>query len=130
MESIVSLVAVVFLFTYAKSQSELKAKERERKMELLEQALANPSVDRATIQTLTQQLTGAKPGGDARSTTLAWLLAVGWLTLFSGLGVWVLGLATDEEQVSSVGLLVSVIGFGFITYPFALRELESRRPTA
>ena len=130
MESIVSLVAVVFLFTYAKSQTEQKAKEREKKMELLEKALANPNVDRATVQTLTQQLTGGKAPGDARSTTLAWLLAVGWLTLFSGLGVWVLGLTTGQDEVYSAGLLVAVIGFGFITYPFALRELESRRPTA
>jgi hypothetical protein len=34
------------------------------------------------------------------------------------------------EEVTASGGLVSLIGFGLVTYPFALRELEARRPAA
>ncbi len=129
MESIISLVVLVYLMSLGKSQMEQKAKERAQKMEMLEKALQNPNLDRATVQLLSQQLAGVKPENQ-RGTGLAWLLALGWLTLFSGLGVWGLGAMTGETGVQSAGVLVTLIGFGFVTYPFALRELESRRPAA
>lgn len=130
MEAFASVFALIAIFVYSKSQAELKAKERARRLDMLEQALSNPNLDRATVQALAQQLTGAKSPKDARAGGLAWLLAIGWLTLFSGLGVWVLGLLQADRPVYSAGLLVALIGFGLITYPFALRELESRRPAA
>jgi hypothetical protein len=130
MESIVSLIAFIYLFQMGKSQMETKAKERAQRMEMLEKALANPNLDRATVQLLAQQLTGAKSPKGGRGNGLAWLLALGWLALFSGIGIYVLGIIQRHSESQSAGLLVALIGFGLITYPFALRELESRRPAA
>ena len=123
------ILAVIFGFVLVRTGIEQKAKEREQKLEALQKALQNPSLDRATITSLTHQLAGAKPPKEARGAgrAMAWLLAFGWLTLFSGLGIWVLGEVTVCRDVSAAGLLVSLIGFGLVTYPFALRELESRR---
>jgi hypothetical protein len=41
-----------------------------------------------------------------------------------------LGFMLGGEEVTASGGLVSLIGFGLVTYPFALRELEARRPAA
>jgi hypothetical protein len=56
----------------------------------------------------------------------AWLLALGWIGIFIGLGMVALGGLTDEG-VMEAGLGVALISFGVTTYPFALRELETRR---
>lgn len=61
------------------------------------------------------------------SSGLAWMLGLGWLTLFSGAGVWALGLVSGDQDPKAAGILVMLIGFGFVTYPFALREMEARR---
>ena len=126
---LVIILAVVFGFALIRTGIEHKTKEREQKLQALQQALQNPSLDRATITALTHQLAGTKPPKEPRGAgrAMAWLLALGWLTLFSGLGIWVLGEITVCSDVSAAGLLVSLIGFGLVTYPFALRELESRR---
>jgi hypothetical protein len=122
------ILVPIFLFVLIRGLVEQRAKERQARLQLLEQALKNPAIDRATITSLAQQLTGARPPSAKPARGLAWLLALGWLTLFSGLGVWVLGIMLGNEGVQASGLLVSLIGFGFVTYPFALRELEARRP--
>ena len=127
MESILSLVALVFLYQLSKSHLEQRSKERQQRVEALEQALANPSIDRATLQQLAQQLTGAKAPTPPSRTGYAWLLGIGWLTLFTGIGVWMLGMMTGNNEPQAAGVLVMLIGFALVTYPFALRELESRR---
>ncbi|MGE3171582.1 MAG: hypothetical protein AB7O97_03085 [Planctomycetota bacterium] len=127
-----AILSSIFSFALIKGMLDHRAKERTERMKLLEQALANPAVDRATLQSLAHQLTGVKPKSNepGRGRGMAWLLALGWLTLFSGLGVWVLGEMIASSDVSASGVLTSLVGFGLVTYPFALRELESRRPTA
>jgi hypothetical protein len=125
-----AILVPIFLFVLIRSAVEQRGKERQARLELLEQALKNPAVDRATITSLAQQLTGARPAAAKPARGLAWLLALGWLTLFSGLGIWLLGAMIAGDEVEASGLLVSLIGFGLVTYPFALRELESRRPAA
>lgn len=127
MESILSLVALVFLYQLSKSHLDQRSKERQQRVEALEQALANPSIDRATLQQLAQQLTGAKAPTPPSRIGYAWLLGIGWLTLFTGIGVWILGGMTRDSESSAAGILVVLIGFALVTYPFALRELESRR---
>jgi hypothetical protein len=128
METILSILVLVFLFQLGKAQMEQRSKERERQLQALEKALANPSIDRATLQQLAQQLTGAKAPMQRGGVGLAWLLALGWLTLFTGAGIWMYGtLSPSEPDLDAAGVLVMVIGFGLVTYPFALREMESRR---
>jgi hypothetical protein len=123
-----TILVPIFLFVLIRGTLDQRAKERRERMRMLEEALRNPALDRNTITTLAQQLTGARPPGVRAARAQAVVLAFGWLTLFSGLGVWVLGEMTDSNKACAAGVLVSLIGFGLVTYPFALRELEARRP--
>ncbi|MCA8948304.1 MAG: hypothetical protein KDE27_02305 [Planctomycetes bacterium] len=109
---------------------ESRRKRHSENTRLLEQALKNPALDRATLETLTFQLTGQKPLRNApppRGGFLAVVLAFGWITLFTGIGLLISGEFGHDRDLSMAGLIVGLIGFGFVSYPFALRELESRR---
>lgn len=124
-----TLILVPLLaFLAVKTALDQRAKARAENVRLLEEALKNPAVDRATIEALTFRLTGHRPAAPpSQPRFLAILLAVGWLTLFTGIGVWVLGGVTNEDDAIAGGVLTAIIGFGLVTYPFALRELEARR---
>lgn len=124
------ILVPILAFVLLKGYLEQRAAARQDRVRLLERALANPSLDRATIETLTFQLNGVRPARQQGSGRfLAFLLAMGWLTLFSGLGIWMLGHLLEQEGATGAGVMVAVIGFGLVTYPFALRELESRQRT-
>lgn len=120
----------IFVFVLIRGVLEQRASERADRLRMLEEALKNPNVDRTTLTTLAHQLTGTRPPTERNRRGMAWLLALGWLTLFSGLGILLLGEMIGDRTVSASGGLVALIGFGLVTYPFALRELESRRPAA
>lgn len=124
---ILQILSPILGFVLLRGWTEQKARERADRLKLLEQALANPAIDRATLQELTQSLTGARPPGENGRRAMAVLLAIGWLTLFSGIGVLILGALTHNPDASAAGVLTGLVGFGCVTYPFALRELESRR---
>lgn len=118
----------IFSFVLLKMMLENRSKAREDNVRLLEEALKNPALDRATIESLAYQLTGARsPRSAGPSRMMATLLAVGWIALFSGLGVWLIGELISQQGAVAGGLLTSIVGFGLITYPFALRELEARQ---
>jgi hypothetical protein len=123
-----AILVPIFLFVLARSIIDQRDKARRDRLRVLEEALRNPAIDRNTVTTLAHQLTGARPPGVRAARAQAVLLAFGWLTLFAGLGVWVLGEMVDSNRSCAAGVLVSLIGFGLVTYPFALRELEARRP--
>jgi hypothetical protein len=124
------LLVPILSFVLLRAIFDQRARHRERMLHLLEEAVRNPQLDRQAVENLAFQLTGNPPprrGAQKRSTGLALLLAFGWITLFTGLGIWILGAMTHTEGARAAGILVSVIGFGLVTYPFALRELEARR---
>ena len=77
---LVIILAVVFGFALIRTGIEHKTKEREQKLQALQQALQNPSLDRATITALTHQLAGTKPPKEPRGAgrAMAWLLAITW----------------------------------------------------
>jgi len=127
MEFLVTLFVIIFVYNLIKAQIDDRSRERQQRLDALEKALANPAVDRATVQQLANQLTGTKSPQERVSSGLAWMLGLGWLTLFSGAGVWALGLVSGDQDPTAAGILVMLIGFGFVTYPFALREMEARR---
>jgi hypothetical protein len=58
---------------------------------------------------------------------MAWVLAIGWLLMFIGIGVGVAGDSYRGSDMAAGGIITGLIGFAFVTYPFALRELEARR---
>lgn len=124
-----ALIAVAsMLTTFAKSWLDARERAREERMRLLEQALKNPNIDRGTVEALAYQLTGARrPRPSGSSRLMALVLALGWIALFVGAGVWVLGEVTGDSDATAGGIVTAIVGFGFVTYPFALRELEARR---
>ena len=126
------ILVVVFTFVLVKMVLEQRATARRDNLRVLEEALKNPAIDRPTLENLTYQLTGRQ---SARSHEHSpwfgrlqpWILAIGWGCLFSGVALWVVGEMLGKHDAIITGVVTGVLGFGFITYPFALRELEARR---
>jgi hypothetical protein len=118
----------IFGFVLLKMAFEHRAQARADNVRLLEEALKSPHLDRPTIESLTYQLTGhrARPG-TGPNRLMAMVLALGWLALFTGIGLWIAGDLCNDRDLFAGGVITAVIGFGLVTYPFALRELEARR---
>ena len=116
----------IFVFVLLKVVLDHRAQARADHVRLLEEALKNPNIDRPTIESLAYQLTGHRPR-PAGSRFMALVLAIGWLGLFVGIGLWIAGENGGPRDMDVAGMIVTLAGFGFVTYPFALRELEARR---
>ena len=112
------ILAVIFGYKLVQRWMDEQARVRAERLRLLEQALKNPSIDRATVEGLAQKLTGARrverSGGAGPFTTL--VLAAGWVTLFAGVAVRLSG----EPD----GIIGVVTGLALVTLPFAVREFE------
>ncbi|HEX6813277.1 MAG TPA: hypothetical protein VF384_16770 [Planctomycetota bacterium] len=124
-----AILVPICSFLVLKMLLDQRASARSQNIRLLEEALKNPQVDRALIESLTFQLTGSRPPQSNRpGRFMAVVLAIGWLSLFTGLGIMAIGsMIRGGDETVAAGALVSIIGFGLVTYPFALRELEARR---
>ncbi|MFM1870804.1 MAG: hypothetical protein RL398_226 [Planctomycetota bacterium] len=120
------IVVAVVAMTISKQVMDQRAKQRADHVRLLEQALNNPAVDRGLIETLTAQLTGQSPPKRSEPRPLRLLLGLGWITLFTGLGVMSIGGVLNENDALAGGILTALIGFALVTYPFVLRELAER----
>ena len=126
---VVPILGTIFIFALIKGWLDARTQANAKHLELLEEALKNPSVDRATLESLAFQLTGSRApsskGGPQRS--LAIVLSVGWIGLFVGLAIWLVGEMNGERSLIGSGTMAAIVSFGLITYPFALRELQARR---
>ena len=131
MEFAFIIPVVVILAVFWGQMMSQRNKRQADNVKLLEKALENPAVDRATLESLTYQMTGrqAKRSEPGRRGFLAFVLWVGWTALFVGVALLVGGVMTYERDLELAGWIVGLIGLGFVTYPFALRELESRQAT-
>lgn len=126
---VVPVLIVIFSSGLLNSWMKQRAEARRDRVRLLEEALKNPSLDRATIESLAYQLTGARsprqqPG---RSRLMALMLGVGWFGMFIGVVLAIIGKADRINDLFFSGIITAVASFALMTYPFALRELESRR---
>jgi hypothetical protein len=126
---LVAILTPICGFLLLKMMLEHRAAARSQNVRLLEEALKNPALDRATIESLTYQLTGSRPPRSSQpSRFMAVVLAIGWLGLFTGIGIMVIGsMMPRGDDTMAAGALVAIIGFGLVTYPFAVRELEARK---
>jgi hypothetical protein len=126
---LVPVLLTIFVFAIVKAWMDGRVEAANQRVRLLEEALKNPAVDRAMIETLTYQLTGGrKPRqGAGVQRLMAAVLAVGWVGLFTGIGIWVFGEMTNSGDAYAGGIITTIASFGLVTYPFALRELEIRR---
>jgi len=125
------ILSVIFAFALVKRVLEDRGRARSDRVQLLEQALKQPHLDRETIDGLTYQLTGRSARGRHEDVigrrARALVLAIGWFTMFGGAASWIAGAATRSNDAVQVGIILLVCGFAVTTYPFALRELEARR---
>lgn len=126
---VVPVLIVIFVFALVKHWMDSGIQARAERVKLLEEALKNPSIDRATIESLTYQLTGQRSpkANQGMPRLMAGVLAIGWLGLFTGIGVWVFGEMVHDNDSVAGGIITTIAAFGLVTYPFALRELEARR---
>lgn len=126
------ILVVIFTFVLVKMVLEQRASARRDNLRVLEEALKNPAIDRATLEDLTYQLTGRHSARSHERTPWfarlqPWILALGWGCLFSGFAIYVVGEMLGQRDGIITGVGTGILGFGLITYPFALRELEARR---
>lgn len=126
---VVPILITCFIFAIVKAWMDARIEAVNQRLKLLEEALKNPAVDRALIETLTYQLTGGrKPRqGAGVQRLMAVVLAVGWTGLFTGIGIWIYGDMVPCPAAYAGGIITTIASFGLVTYPFALRELEARR---
>ena len=52
---------------------------------------------------------------------------VGWIGLFTGIALWVVGMGFGPEELGFTGVITALVSFGVVTVPMALREVERRR---
>ncbi len=129
MESIVPL-ALIFSFIYGLVWMKNRETERRERLKLLEQALRADRIDPQLREQIISALAPEqakrnlqpRPAAPIRATR-SLFLTLGWLTLFTGLGLLLSGSRDGEEA----GVIVLFAGLGMITLPIAMRELELRR---
>ncbi len=92
-------------------------RERKRRLQVIELALQRQDLTPAERQPLLQAL--AEPP----RPRWAPVMVVGWLATCVGGGFLLTGPAGDEF---TIGVLVTALGFGLVTLPYAFRELERR----
>jgi len=129
MELSVILIPIL-IFVLLRGILDQRSRAHAERLAVLAEALKS-GADRAAVEALAYQLTGRRPAAPvvpAGSRLQALLLALGWLTMFAGAGLWVLSQLLNSPEAGAAGALTALVGFGLVTYPFALRELEARRP--
>lgn len=94
---------------------------KEARLRVLEQALQNPQLDPTARRELVERLDSGGLSGLLQSKGLT---AVGWIGMFLGLGM----IASGDHTAEEVGPVVALVAFGFVSLPFALRELDHRKP--
>ncbi len=121
---------MVFTFVLLIIGMSIFSKHKQARFKLIERALQAESLDDTTrkqlidgltatgwLSTLQQQLTFLARNG---------IFVIGWLGIFTGLGMAAWGGADGDGDILGGGLLMSFISFGIVTVPLALRELQAR----
>jgi len=130
MEPVLALVLFLMVATYlfrAVQSWDSRDRARVERVQLLKQAVCNPSIERATIEGLAVWLTSGPATPERTRASMAVVQASGWFALFAGAGAWALGDFSHQPTVTAAGIAASIIGLGLVTCPFAFRELETRR---
>jgi len=116
------IVAIVFVFVYLRSRVVAHERTQKRKIELVERALESGVLDQATKRELVQAITGRAP---RRGTH--WLFLLGWIGLFVGVALVILGV--DNDDLWPAAIVVTCVSFAVLTIPIASRELHARAHT-
>ena len=131
-----SILAIVLPFALVVIVLGMRAKQKGDRMRLMEKALKAGSLDDETRRVLLDQLSGRNKQRPAWLTTLSQhllflsknaLFVVGWIGLFTGISLLVVGMSFGPEELGIAGIITSLVSFGVVTVPMALREVERRR---
>lgn len=111
----------------------IRSKERRARLQVLEKALNSGQLDDETRRSIAGSLSGA-----TRRDRPQWLTSLyqgvvylcrhsvfvcGWIGIFVGVSMMLIGDAGDFAG----GVVTTLVCFGVVTVPLALRELEARR---
>lgn len=107
---------VVFTWLFAVIVIGHRSKERRRRLDLIEQALRNPSLTPQVQQELVKALTPVQPR--------RLLFSIGWLGMFAGVA-WLCTNPRGDEFNFAVAVTVGSVAL--LSLPIALRELEARK---
>jgi hypothetical protein len=120
----VLMVCFFLISRWMKSREE----SRLRQEQLLHDAMSNPNIDQETLRELSMNLGGSSGRGarGGRSLFAVVALGIGWFSLFIGTGVCIIGSWAQRHDALTGGLMTALFGFAMLTFPFAIREYESR----
>jgi len=133
----VAIMFIIGMFGFIITAVVMGHRSKDRRLMLIERALREGTLDEPTRRAVSEELTGRRirdPDAPTWRRSLSKQIALvsrnslfvlGWLTLFTGIGLMV----TGDDELLRAGGIVSCIGFGVVTVPLALRELEARGET-
>lgn len=135
------ILTVIFVFAFFMRWMDVMAKDRQSRMKLLEEAVKAGNLDDEGRHELLAAVTGRRPRHRTQAPTSApsphrasllerLLLFVGWMSFLVGVALLVYGIGMGRrgEDCFVGGIITGLAGFAFLTYPFVIRELESRGP--
>ena len=131
-----AVLSLIFFFVLIIVVLSMRAKLKSDRLRLMEKALQADTVDDATRRVLLDQLSGRNRQRPEWLASLYQhllflsknaLFVVGWMGMFTGIGLVVVGMGFDREDLGFAGVLTALVSFGVVTVPMALREAERRR---
>lgn len=114
-----------------------RAKLRQKRLEVIQRAIESGNLDEGTRRTVLDALANEGRLGSEWGRALAQhavfltrnlVFIAGWLTMCIGAGCWLAGemFGWGRWDVQPA-MIATFVGFGLVTVPIALRELEGRR---
>ncbi len=136
-----SIIITIFVFVIVKHAMDTKAKQDRERLRLIEEALRSGNLDDRSREELMGTLTGRKPTEASRPSGAPtarnpddvgfWMKViafVGWLAFCVGMSfVIICASSRGYEFLGVPAAVLSCGGFGLVTYPFVIRELNSPR---
>lgn len=98
---------------------EMRGEIEHRRLEVIERAVGDPSVDPQRRDELLRSLTHASAPVPASTT-------IGWVSFCAGAALGAIGLTGGVYELLSVGIVVVAVGFALLSLPLVARELATR----
>ncbi len=126
----ISILALIFFFVVFMTAMQGRAKERRERLRIIEEAIRSGKLEPHAQDELVQELTGRRVRR-THEPQKAWnpgrfLFGLGWLGLFVGVGVLIVGGVIGEDEALAAGGVISAISFGVMSLPMAMRELDRK----
>lgn len=139
--TLVWILTIIFIFAFFMRWMDVMAKDRQTRMKLLEEAVKAGNLDEDGRHELLAAVTGRRVRHHRKAAVVAaaphratWLerlmLFLGWISFMLGVALFIWGLVAPykSDDIVMAGIITGLAGFAFLTYPFVVRELESRGP--